>query len=95
MAAWASGRVSRSAYVGASDKAKRLFRLLALLDLPFFSGWMSAALLDLPFAEAEDLLDELITAQLVETMGTGLGREQPLPLPRADPRVRTRAAGGR
>lgn len=60
-------------YVGASDKAKQLFRRLALLDLPFFSGWMSAALLDLPLAEADDLLDELITAQLIEAMGTNSG----------------------
>lgn len=58
-------------YMGASDKAKRLFRRLALLDLPWFASWMSAALLDLPVAEAEDLLDELVSAQLVETTGTG------------------------
>ena len=60
-------------YEGASEQARRLFRRLALLDLPVFSGWMSAALLDLPLARAEDLLDDLVTAQLVQAAGTGSG----------------------
>jgi DNA-binding SARP family transcriptional activator len=56
-------------YESTSEQAKRLFRRLALLDMPIFSGWLSAALLDLPVAEAEDLLDELVNAQLVEATG--------------------------
>jgi DNA-binding SARP family transcriptional activator/Tfp pilus assembly protein PilF len=60
-------------YGGASDQARRLLRRLALLEQPAFSGWMSAALLDLPLTGAEDLLDELVTAQLVEITGTGSG----------------------
>ena len=60
-------------YDSASDQARRLFRLLALLEQPVFPSWMSAALLDLPPADAEDLLDDLVTAQLVETTGTGSG----------------------
>ncbi len=60
-------------YDSASDQARRLFRLLALLEQPVFSGWMSAALLDLPLAEAEDLLDDLVHARLIETTGTGTG----------------------
>ena len=60
-------------YEGASEQARRLFRRLALLDLPVFSGWMSAALLDLPLAQAEDLLDDLVIAQLVQAAGTGSG----------------------
>ena len=60
-------------YEGASEQARRLFRRLALLDLPVFSGWMSAALLDLPLARAEDLLDDLVIAQLVQAAGTGSG----------------------
>ena len=59
-------------YDSASEQARRLFRLLALLEQPV-SGWMSAALLDLPPADAEDLLDDLVTAQLVEITGTGSG----------------------
>ena len=50
-----------------------MFRRLALLDMPVFSGWLSAALLDQPLARAEDLLDDLVNAQLVETTGTGSG----------------------
>jgi DNA-binding SARP family transcriptional activator/Tfp pilus assembly protein PilF len=60
-------------YDGASEQARRLLRRLALLEQPAFSGWMSAALLDLPLADAEDLLDDLVTAQLVEITGTGSG----------------------
>ena len=60
-------------YMGASALARRLFRRLALLDLPWFSGWMSAALLDLPLTEAEDLLDELVSVRLIEAAGTGSG----------------------
>jgi DNA-binding SARP family transcriptional activator len=60
-------------YDSASEQARRLFRLLALLEQPVFSGWMSAALLDMPLADAEDLLDDLVHAQLVETTGTGAG----------------------
>lgn len=60
-------------YESASDQARRLFRRLALLDLPIFSGWLSAALLDQPLTGAEDLLDDLVTAQLIETTGSGSG----------------------
>jgi DNA-binding SARP family transcriptional activator/tetratricopeptide (TPR) repeat protein len=54
-------------YESASQDARQLFRRLALLDMPTFSGWVSAALLDRPVADAEDLLDDLVNAQLVET----------------------------
>ena len=57
-------------YENASQQAKRLFRRLALLDMPIISGWLSAALLDMPLADAEDLLDELVNAQLVEAIGS-------------------------
>ncbi len=60
-------------YDSTSDQARRLFRLLALLEQPVFPGWMSAALLDLPPADAEDLLDDLVNAQLVEITGNGSG----------------------
>jgi DNA-binding SARP family transcriptional activator/tetratricopeptide (TPR) repeat protein len=60
-------------YESTGEQSKQLFRLLALLDLPFFSGWLSAALLDLPVTQAEDLLDELVSAQLIETTGSGSG----------------------
>jgi DNA-binding SARP family transcriptional activator len=60
-------------YDSASEQARRLFRRLALLDAPVFSCWLSAALLDQPLADSEDLLDELIAAQLVEPTSTGSG----------------------
>lgn len=60
-------------YESATEEARRLFRRLALLDMPVFSGWMSAALLDRPLAYGESLLDDLVSAQLVETAGTGVG----------------------
>lgn len=60
-------------YESTGEQAKQLFHLLALLDLPQFSGWLSAALLDLPVTQAEDLLDDLVNAQLIETTGSGSG----------------------
>lgn len=60
-------------YESTSESARRLFRRLALLDVPVFSGWLSAALLDKPLPVAEDLLDDLVNAQLVEVTGTGSG----------------------
>lgn len=60
-------------YESTGEQARQLFRRLALLDLPLFSGWMSAALLDMPLPQAEDLLDDLVNAQLIEITGTGSG----------------------
>ncbi|MDP9870166.1 MULTISPECIES: AfsR/SARP family transcriptional regulator [Streptosporangium] len=60
-------------YDSAGEDARRLFRRLAILESQLFSAWISAALLDLPFADAQDLLDDLADAQLVETTGVGRG----------------------
>jgi DNA-binding SARP family transcriptional activator/tetratricopeptide (TPR) repeat protein len=60
-------------YDGVSEQARQLFRRLALLDLPAFSGWVSAALMDLPLTQAEDLLDDLVSVQLIEATSTGSG----------------------
>jgi DNA-binding SARP family transcriptional activator/tetratricopeptide (TPR) repeat protein len=60
-------------YDTVSDDAKRLFRRLALLDVPVFSGWLSAALLDKPLPEAEDVLDDLVSAQLIDAVDGGSG----------------------
>ncbi len=56
-------------YQGAGEQARRLFRRLALLDMPGFSGWLSVALLDGAVADAEDALDDLVRAQLIEAAG--------------------------
>jgi DNA-binding SARP family transcriptional activator len=60
-------------YESTGEQARRLFRRLALLELPVFSAWLSSALLDAPLLEAEDLLDDLVSAQLVETTDSGSG----------------------
>jgi DNA-binding SARP family transcriptional activator len=60
-------------YESASQQARRLLRRLALLEMPVFSGWLSAPLLDQPPALTEDVLDELVNARLVETTGVGTG----------------------
>jgi DNA-binding SARP family transcriptional activator/Tfp pilus assembly protein PilF len=56
-------------YQGASEQARVLLRRLALLEAPVFSGWVAAALLDRPPADTEDVLDELVSAHLVEASG--------------------------
>jgi DNA-binding SARP family transcriptional activator/tetratricopeptide (TPR) repeat protein len=62
-------------YDSISEEARKLFRRLALLDMPVFSSWLSAPLLDQPLAVAEDLLDELVNAQLIEVVMSGSGLE--------------------
>lgn len=60
-------------YESTPDDARRLFRRLAILDFSVFSAWVSAALLDRPLYETQDLLDDLADAQLIETTGIGHG----------------------
>lgn len=60
-------------YDGTPEQPRQLFRRLALLELPDFPSWMSAALLDMPLEPAEDLLDDLVNAQLVETVDSESG----------------------
>ncbi|GGT07045.1 SARP family transcriptional regulator [Planobispora rosea] len=60
-------------YEGVSEQARMLFRRLAILDCAVLSSWVGAALLDVPFSDAEDLFDELAHAQLVEIAGNGRG----------------------
>ncbi|AEV81888.1 SARP family transcriptional regulator [Actinoplanes sp. SE50] len=67
-------RVSISlTYDNISDAARRLFRLLAVVDSPAFSAWVCAALLDEALPDAYDLLDDLVDAQLVEIDSTEPG----------------------
>lgn len=60
-------------YESTGEQARCLFRLLALLNVHVFSAWLGAALLDQPLEEAENLLDDLVSAHLVEFVGTGSG----------------------
>lgn len=57
--------------VGALDlPAQRLYRLLGLLDFPAFSGWTAAALLGLPVSEANEQLDVLADAHLLDIVAS-------------------------
>jgi DNA-binding SARP family transcriptional activator len=58
-------------YDGISDQARRLLRRLAILEVPAFSDWVPAALLDDSHPHAVDLLDELVSARLIETAAGG------------------------
>ena len=60
-------------YDSVGEDARRLFRRLTILDAQIFSAWVSAALLDQPLHIAQDLLDDLADAQLIETTGVGYG----------------------
>ncbi|MWA05157.1 tetratricopeptide repeat protein [Actinomadura sp. LD22] len=53
-------------YRGLGAEARRLYRLLGLLDAPDFACWTAAALLDRPPAEVAELLETLVDAQLLE-----------------------------
>ncbi|WP_424186733.1 AfsR/SARP family transcriptional regulator [Actinokineospora sp. G85] len=55
-------------YEGLSERARRLFRLLALCTAEEFSAWGSAALLDTDCPRAEDVLDELVEARLLDVV---------------------------
>jgi hypothetical protein len=56
-------------YDGVSEPARRLLRRLAIPDARFFPDWVAAALLDMPFSPAQDLLDELVDAHLIKIDG--------------------------
>ncbi|WP_194915455.1 AfsR/SARP family transcriptional regulator [Catenulispora rubra] len=49
--------------------ARRLFRLLGLLDVPDFASWAAAAVADLGLEEAERHLETLVDAHLLEVVG--------------------------
>ncbi|MEV8388625.1 MULTISPECIES: AfsR/SARP family transcriptional regulator [unclassified Streptomyces] len=56
------------AYNGLGLEARHLFRLLSLIETRDFAGWTAAALLDTDCGTAEDLLDELVDAQLLSVL---------------------------
>ncbi|MFI6093983.1 BTAD domain-containing putative transcriptional regulator [Lentzea sp. NPDC051213] len=64
-------------YEALDEVQRRAFRLLGLLDVPDFPGWVVAALLDVDVLEAEDIVDGLADVHLLEVSGTdvtGQGR---------------------
>ncbi|WP_051468802.1 AfsR/SARP family transcriptional regulator [Actinomadura oligospora] len=60
-------------YQGLSEPQRRAFRMLGLIQVPDFAAWTLAPLLGVPVAEAEDLIDALIDARLLEVARSGPG----------------------
>ncbi|WP_164555748.1 MULTISPECIES: AfsR/SARP family transcriptional regulator [unclassified Streptomyces] len=61
-------------YAGLGPGARRLFRLLGLLEAPDFPLWAAAAAADTSLAEAQDLLDDLVDVHLLDITGTHAGQ---------------------
>ncbi|QFU86972.1 BTAD domain-containing putative transcriptional regulator [Amycolatopsis sp. YIM 10] len=61
-------------YRGLRPEARRLFRLLGLLEAPDFPLWAAAAALDTELRPAQELLDELVDVHLLDVIGTPNGQ---------------------
>jgi DNA-binding SARP family transcriptional activator/tetratricopeptide (TPR) repeat protein len=57
-------------YEGLHDRARRLLRLLSMVDHETFPGWIAAALLDEEPACGSPLMDQLVDAQMLDVAGT-------------------------
>ncbi|SDG49001.1 DNA-binding transcriptional activator of the SARP family [Lentzea fradiae] len=55
-------------YKALDQDAQRLFQLFSLIRAPEFPSWTAAALLDIDIFDAEDILESLVDAQLVDTV---------------------------
>jgi tetratricopeptide (TPR) repeat protein len=56
-------------YQALTGEQQRAFRLLGLLEAPEFAAWVAAALLEATTQHAEELVDGLMQAQLLEVAG--------------------------
>ncbi len=56
------------AYAALGKKSKRLFHLFALMEGGDVPGWTAAALLDTDLLDAEDVLEDLVDAQMIESV---------------------------
>ncbi|MFD3486088.1 BTAD domain-containing putative transcriptional regulator [Streptomyces sp. NPDC058665] len=61
-------------YEGLRPGARRLFRLLGLLEAPDFPLWAAAAAVDTELRAAQELLDELVDVHLLDVTGTPNGQ---------------------
>jgi DNA-binding SARP family transcriptional activator/tetratricopeptide (TPR) repeat protein len=61
-------------YDGLRPRARRLFRLLGILDAPDFPLWAAGAVLDTDLHTAQELLDELVDVHLLDVTGTPHGQ---------------------
>ncbi len=55
-------------YRALDEHAKRLFRLFALIRAPDFPGWTAAALLDTNLIDAENIMESLVDAQILDAV---------------------------
>ncbi|HEX8864690.1 MAG TPA: BTAD domain-containing putative transcriptional regulator, partial [Lentzea sp.] len=53
-------------YEALDDVQRRAFRLLGLLDVPDFPGWVAGAVLDIDVLDAEEIVDSLADVHLLE-----------------------------
>ncbi|MBW5481640.1 AfsR/SARP family transcriptional regulator [Streptomyces bambusae] len=63
----------RLSYRDLPAETARMFRLLGSLNVPEFSAWAGAALLDIDPVDAEDLIEHLVDAQLLEPLSASSG----------------------
>ncbi|MFI1223809.1 MULTISPECIES: AfsR/SARP family transcriptional regulator [unclassified Streptomyces] len=61
-------------YEGLRPEARRLFRLLGLLEAPDFPLWAAAASVDTELRDAQELLDELVDIHLLDVTGAPNGQ---------------------
>ncbi|MCT2587651.1 SARP family transcriptional regulator [Actinophytocola sp. S1-96] len=55
-------------YRSLPSRAQHLFRLFALVQSQDFPGWIAAALLDTTLTDAEDVLESLVDARMLDTV---------------------------
>src|SRR5262249_34420014 len=56
-------------YQGVDPQARRLLRLLGVLDAPDIAAWVAAPLLEVPVDQGEDAIERLVDAQLLDVAG--------------------------
>lgn len=65
--------VFESSYEMLDEKARELFAILGSVAAIRVAPWMAAALLDIDILDAEELLEQLVDAQLLRVSGTDAG----------------------
>jgi DNA-binding SARP family transcriptional activator/tetratricopeptide (TPR) repeat protein len=63
-------------YRALSDDGRRAVRWLTLLEAPSVAAWVVAAQLGCPVGRAEDVIDELVDARLIDPVGADLAGQE-------------------